>query len=146
CVCHETTQEVLSERKLVEAHAQTEAARIELQDFIMQAPIGIALLSGPDHIYKVINDKFMSLLFKDRKAEYLLNKPVRVALPELKSQGFYEILDGVYRTGKSFEGSKVKASFGQADGSEYDLFINFTYQAKRNPCTGEIDGILALVY
>lgn len=144
-VCNETTKHVMAANKLLENEQKLKEARLELHNFIMQAPIGICILQGPEHVYSLINPKFMSLLFAGRRLSDFLNKTVKEALPELKNQGFYEILDEVYRTGKAFIGSKLRASMVQANGQEKELFINFTYQAKKNK-KGRIDGILVVVY
>ncbi|NTX57854.1 PAS domain-containing sensor histidine kinase [Myxococcus sp. CA039A] len=133
----------ISERKWAEEEGQL--ARQELQSFLLQAPLGIAILSGPRHVYTFVNAPYMSMLFGGRPATDLLHLPVREALPELEGQGFHEILDGVYQTGKSFHGTKLRASMVQSDGAERELFINFTYQAKRDPA-GRIDGILVVIY
>ncbi|RKH49400.1 PAS domain-containing sensor histidine kinase [Corallococcus llansteffanensis] len=133
----------ISERKWAEEEGRR--ARQELHSFLMQAPLGIAILSGPNHVYTFANPSFMSMLFGGRPVTDLLNKSVREALPELEGQGYHEILDGVYQTGKSFMGAKLRASIVQADGTEREMFVNFTYQAKRNPA-GQIDGILAVIY
>jgi PAS domain S-box-containing protein len=137
-----TTLDISERKRAEEAERQ---ARQELQSFLMQAPLGIAILSGPRHVYTVINPPFMNMLFRGRPASDLLDKSVREALPELEGQGFYEILDTVYQTGQSFHGAKQRASMVQADGVEREMFINFTYQAKRGP-SGDIDGILVVIY
>ena len=133
----------ISERKWAEEEVQR--ARQELQSFLLQAPLGIAILSGPHHVYTFVNAPFMAMLFRGRPATHLLNRSVREALPELEGQGFFELLDGVYQTGNSFNGTKLRASIVQADGTEREMFVNFTYQAKRDP-SGRIDGILVVVY
>ncbi|RKG87196.1 sensor histidine kinase [Corallococcus terminator] len=133
----------ISDRKRAEEEGRR--ARQELLSFLTQAPLGIALLSGPRHVYTFVNAPFMDMLFSGRPATHLLNRSVREALPELEGQGFHEILDGVYQTGNSFHGAKHRASIIQADGLEREMFVNFTYQAKRDPA-GKIDGILAVIY
>ncbi|RYZ99526.1 MAG: PAS domain-containing sensor histidine kinase, partial [Proteobacteria bacterium] len=127
------------------AHFETELARKELHSFLMQAPIGIAILSGSQHEYTFLNPRFVSLLFAGRPAEEFLHRTVREVFPEMKGQGFFEILDDVYRTGRPFIGAKVAASIKQADGAERSMYINFTYQARRD-AQGRIDGILAVIY
>lgn len=133
----------ISERKWAEEEVLR--ARQELQSFLLQAPLGIAILSGPRHVYTFANAPFMSMLFGGRPVTDLLNLSVRQALPELEGQGFYEILDGVYQTGQSFHGTKLRASMVQADGVAREMFVNFTYQAKRD-ASGRVDGILVVIY
>jgi two-component system CheB/CheR fusion protein len=128
-----------------QAGVEIQRAKQELQDFIMQAPLGIAMLSGANHTYSVLNPMFMTLCFGGRPVSDFLGKTVRAALPELAGQGFYELLDEVYRTGNPFVGVKHRAVMMQANGQEKELFLNFTYQAKRNQ-GGRIDGILVVIY
>ncbi|MCP3168213.1 sensor histidine kinase [Myxococcus qinghaiensis] len=133
----------ISERKWAEDEGLR--ARQELQAFLLQAPLGIAILSGPRHVFTFVNAPFMSMLFSGRPVMDLLNLPVREALPELEGQGFFEILDNVYQSGQSFHGTKLRASMVQADGSAREMFINFTYQAKRD-AAGRVDGVLVVIY
>lgn len=151
-VCTETTRQVIataelraSESRLLDSEQQLQRARAELESFLVQAPIGIAILSGPDHVYRFVNPAFMTLLFGGAPGSHLLGKAVRRALPELEGQGFFEILDAVYRTGQPFVGSKLRISLVQPDGTNRDMFVNFKYQAKHGE-GGRIDGILAVVY
>jgi signal transduction histidine kinase len=144
-VCTETTQQLLATQALRASEEDLKFARQELESFLLQAPIGIAILSGPNHIYTFLNPSYMSLLFAGRQQTDFIGKSVRKALPELQGQGFYEILDDVYRTGKSFVGAKLRASLIQANGTEKEMYVNFTYQAKRDRF-GKIDGILVVVY
>ena len=46
----------------------------------------------------------MQLIGNDRN---IIGKPIREALPELREQGIYELLDGVYTTGKPFFGDEL---------------------------------------
>ena len=144
-VCTETTQQVLATQALRTSEEDLKFARQELESFLVQAPIGIAILSGPNHIFSFLNPSYMSLLFTGRQQTDFIGKSIRKALPELQGQGFYEILDEVYRTGKSFVGAKLRASLVQANRTGKEMFVNFTYQAKRDRF-GKIDGILVVVY
>ena len=68
-----------------------------------QAPGFICILQGPDHIYEFVNDAYARLVgHRD-----LLGKSVRQALPDIAGQGFYEVLDGIYTSGKRFVASNV---------------------------------------
>ncbi len=144
-VCTETTQQVLATRELRRSEEELRSARQEVENFLLQAPIGITILSGPEHVFTFVNPKYMSLIFGGRPATDLLGKSVREALPELAGQGFLEILAGVYQTGTSYTGAKQRISLFQGNGVEKEMYVNFTYQAKRDK-NGKIDGILAVIY
>jgi PAS domain S-box-containing protein len=58
----------------------------------------------------------------------------------LDEQGFPELLDGVYKTGKSHNGTEVPVKINR-DNVLYDHFVNFEFRASVNE-RGKIDGIL----
>jgi signal transduction histidine kinase len=144
-ICTETTKQVLAVRELMKSEEELRKSRQEVEDFLIQAPIGIAILNGNEHMFSFVNPTYMRLLFGDRPSSDLLGKSVRNAVPEVAGQGFYEILDDVYRTGNSFNGAKLRISLLQKNGLEKEMFVNFNYQARRDQA-GRINGILAVIY
>lgn len=86
----ETTDKVRAER-----WRQGEQERLRLM--FEQAPGFIAMLAGPDHIFELTNASYRQLVgHRD-----VIGLPVRDALPDLRGQGFFELLDEVYRTGSA---------------------------------------------
>ena len=130
CACTETTEQVLAER-----HRAAEIWRLE--QLFQQAPGIIAVLRGPSHIFDIANDAYMSLVgHRD-----ILGKPIREALPELYNQGFFEILDEVYATGKPYFGNEVPVMLQrQSNSALEERFVNFIYQPTRDH-RGNISGI-----
>jgi hypothetical protein len=91
-----------------------------------QAPGHMAVLRGPDHVYALVNAAYQRLV-GDRD---LIGKPVREALPELAGQGFFELLDEVYMTGKPFVGHQMPAKVErQPDGPVEEIFVDFSLPA-----------------
>nr|MBA2406363.1 PAS domain-containing protein [Bdellovibrionales bacterium] len=132
----ETTGRVLSEQKIKEESEK-------LNSVLMQAPVGIALTEGPDHVFALTNSTYLSMLFgKDRN---LLGQRVIDAVPEAKDQGYIDLLDQVFLTGESFTGREAPLSLRQLDGSDKNFFVTFIYQPIRN-AEGEVSGILGVVY
>jgi signal transduction histidine kinase/PAS domain-containing protein len=125
----------LLERERI-AHGEAEAERARLHALLMQAPACVALLRGPQHVYTLSNPPHDVLMGK----RSLLGKPVREALPEAEAQGLTEILDRVYTTGEAFSAPELPLKLRQADGSELELLINFTFQPTRD-ARGVIDGV-----
>jgi PAS domain S-box-containing protein len=126
-----------------ESHAllEAEAARQRLHDLFMQAPASICTLRGPEHIFDLANPLYMQLVGR-RDASDLIGKPVRAALPEIEGQGFFELLDNVYRTGEPFIGSEVPVKLDRRDDGALDeVFVHFVYQPSLS-AGGVIDGIL----
>ena len=152
CVCNETTQQILATRALhasqdllQRSQTEAQAAKQELHDFMMQAPIGFCILSGPRHVYTLINSAYLQMCHDGRAATEFMGKEVRDVLPELAGQGYFEMLDEVYRTGVTAQGNNVKANTRHNDGKIKEIYINFVCQAKRS-ADQRIDGILAIVY
>ena len=46
-------------------------------------------------------------VLRDPRPARLLGKPIREAIPEGEGQGFFELLDNVYRTGEAFTGNEM---------------------------------------
>jgi signal transduction histidine kinase/CheY-like chemotaxis protein len=110
-----------------------------LYNLFMQAPASIAVLRGPDHVFELSNHHYTQVIGKERS---ILGKPIREALPEIVEQGFVNILDEVYATGKPFYGNEVLVRLDQeGNGILKDLYFNFVYQPIRN-IKDEIEGIL----
>ena len=141
----ETTARVQTHRELTAATAQLQLARQELHSFLMEAPVGLALLTGPHHVYTLLNPVYCEMAFGGRPASDFLDRRVRDAVPELEGHGIFEIFDNVFQTGQSFHGAKMRTTLRQADGAEKNLFVNFTLQARRDE-RGRIIGIVAVIY
>ena len=92
------------------AYKQAEAERKILENLIMQAPAFFCLLDGPEHRYKLVNDKYQQL-FPKRQLE---GRTVAEAVPEVIEQGFIEVLDNVYNTGKEFVAEEIRGETGPA--------------------------------
>jgi PAS domain S-box-containing protein len=66
---------------------------------------------------------------------------VREAFPEVESQGFLELLDGVFTTGKPFVGKNIRIVFQRSDdGSADTRYMEFVYQPIRG-ASGEVTSI-----
>ncbi|GAB4197882.1 MAG: hypothetical protein Fur006_47010 [Coleofasciculaceae cyanobacterium] len=133
----------ITERKQVEAARdraliEAEAARAALQWVFMQAPAAIQVTRGPDHITETANSMYLNLTGK----RDLVGKPTREAFSELEGQGFFDLLDRVYTTGKPFIGKEMPAVFDRnEDGKLEESFWNFVYQPLKDG-EGNVYGIM----
>ncbi len=127
-----------AETKLARANAEIASEQKRLNNLLMQAPAIIAVLRGPNHVYELANPLYMQLIGQ----RSLIGKTVRKALPELKGQGIYELLDDVYTSGKPFNGDEVFVKLDRlGNGTLEDGYFNFVYQPSYNK-SGKVDGIL----
>jgi len=103
---------------------QTEETE-RLRSLFQQSPSFVTILSGPEHRFEIANDAYVRLIgFRD-----LVGKTVRDALPELKGQGFFELLDEVFATGKPHVSKGRGAKLQRTPGAELEeVFIDFVYQ------------------
>ena len=103
-------------------------------------PAFVAVLRGPEHVFAYANDHYMQMVGHGRN---IVGLPVPEALPEIKNQGFMELLDNVLATGEPFYGKEMPAMLDrQGNGSPEEIYVDFVYLPTRSP-EGEIDGILA---
>ena len=100
-----------------------------LRDLFMQAPGFMAVLSGPEHVFTLSNAAYQQVIgHRD-----IVGKTVAQALPELNGQGFYELLDTVYRSGEPYVGlSAPVALIRVPGGAPEERFLDFIYQPIRD--------------
>ncbi len=137
-ICTETTSHILAERMLAEYAAARTEERDRLAMLFAQAPSFIAMLSGPEHRFDMINAAY-SRLIGHRE---VLGRTVAEALPEVVGQGYLELLDRVFLSGEVFTSrdSKYVAPSMQGEPARV-AYLDFVYQPIRNPA-GDITGIL----
>ncbi len=107
------------------ANTALEHERERLRTLFAQAPSFMAVLNGPDHVFELANEAYLALVgHRD-----VLGKPVRRTLPEVEGQGFVELLDQVYRSGKPFVGRGVRVVLqAPTDETRAERFLDFIYQ------------------
>lgn len=116
-------------------------ARKRLTRLFMLAPVGVALLRGPQHVYELANDAYRKLV----GGRDVAGKAIRDALPELAGQGIYELLDSVRASGEPFVGKQLRVLIDRQGGGEpEDVYFTFIYQPMLAE-DGQADGILVVV-
>jgi signal transduction histidine kinase/CheY-like chemotaxis protein len=128
--CIETTDRILASRR--------EMAAMERQRRMFeQAPGFMCMLGGPDHVVEFANKAHRELFGSDG----WIGKPLREAFPELAGQGFHELLDAVYRTGKRYVAEAAPIRLRRAPGAEFeDRVLTFVYEPVTDEA-GEVTGI-----
>jgi signal transduction histidine kinase len=130
CAVVEMTGEVLAQRYRDEENAR-------LVTLFQEAPGIIAVLRGPDHVFELTNRAYLELVGQ----RALVGKAVRDALPEVKGQGYFELLDQVYGSGNPFVGHAVPLRVQRTpDGPLEERFIDFIYQPIHDE-NGKVSGI-----
>jgi PAS domain S-box-containing protein len=119
--------------------ASVESERQKLRSLFANAPAFLALLRGPEHVFELFNEPYQRLVGAGRELQDLT---VAQALPEVVPQGFVDLLDAVYQSGKPFISGEIFARLDRRGGGELeDAWLNFVYEAVRN-AAGEIESIV----
>lgn len=126
----DTTEKVIAERSL-----QSEQER--LRRSFEQAPGFICILQGPEHVYRFVNETHRRLFGSDD----WIGRPVREAFPDIAGQGFYELLDQVYRTNERVVtyGAPIRYRM-PSSGEERERFLDFIF-APTTDDQGRVTGI-----
>jgi PAS domain S-box-containing protein len=133
----------ITEEKRIEAERrklfeELEVERARLASIFVLAPAFMATMRGPGHVFELSNPQYDQLV----GGREIVGKTVREALPEIEGQGFFELLDEVYATGKPFAGNGVPVLMRHEEGGALEeRFLNFVYQ----PLT-EADGTVSGIF
>lgn len=96
-----------------------------LDSLFQHAPGFVCILRGARHVFELANHAYHELVGRD----VLVGKSVAEALPEIVEQGFIEILDNVYHSGKPFVGRAVPVEVKRQGEDELETrYIDFIYQ------------------
>jgi PAS domain S-box-containing protein len=114
--------------------------RLGINDLLRQLPAGIAVLSGPDHIYEMANDLYYDIVGKTE----LIGLPGRKAMPDIVNLGLWDIVDNVYKTGEKFVANEFpvfqdKKGNGNIDQCYYNFHFNPVFDDYK-----EVEGIIIL--
>lgn len=130
CACLETTASV----------ALRDAQQAERRDFlqVFEVALGaVALLDGPDHVFRFVNSDYVRLVGRHD----IIGKTVREGLPEIVDQGFIAILDKVFRTGESHIGRNIPVTLQSSpDAAPREHFLDYLFHPIRDDA-GAITGI-----
>lgn len=127
---YDVTEQVLARRQQLTQQRQ-------LGELFEQAPVAIAVLRGEYYVIDVANP-LMSAIW-GRRTDEVVGRPLLEALPEVRSQGFVEVLDQVIRSGEAFVAHEVPARL-ERGGHLQTVYLNFVYQPLRD-ARGVVTGV-----
>jgi PAS domain S-box-containing protein len=125
---------------LIIAKEKIEQSEENFRNMILQAPVAMCILMGPDHVVEIANDAIIDLWGKP--AEDVMHRPIFEGLPDAREQGLEELMNNVYTTGETFVASEMPVNlirYGKPD----TVYQNFVYQAYKDN-KGDVVGILAI--
>lgn len=122
------------------AHLKVEESEKNLRNTILQAPVAMCILKGDDHVVAVANERIIEIW--GAKGREVVGRPVFEAVPEVRGQGFEELLDHVYHTGETYKAFGVPLDVFR-NGKRETIYIDFVYQAYREE-EQTISGVIAV--
>ena len=132
----QTSQRMQAEHDL---RVQREAEGERLRALFEQAHGFMCILRGEQHVFEFANAAYLRLVGE----RDLIGKPVRYALPEVAGQGYFELLDHVYRSGEAYKAADLQLSVQREPGSEpSQAYLDFVYQPI--VMDGRVSGIFVL--
>ena len=109
----------------VRIEQELEAERKSLKRMFEQAPGFIAMASGPEHRFTMVNEAYRTLV----AGRDVVGRTVVEALPEVVEQGFVSLLDRVYASGEPYVGRRERVNLQQGpDGALNGRYLDFIYQ------------------
>jgi signal transduction histidine kinase len=135
----DVTRRVMAERenKVLLSNAQETAET--LRTWFDHAPGFVAVLRGPQYVFEMANQAYYQLVGHRE----ILGKPAFEALPDVREQGFEQLLDGVRTSGKAFIGRNQQLRVQREPGGpRVQVVIDLLYQPIVNKA-GEVIGIFA---
>jgi two-component sensor histidine kinase len=97
----------------------------QLRDLFMQAPGFMAVLTGPDLTFALVNHAYQQLIGH----RIVVGHPLAQALPEVVGQGFVQLLTGVMTRREPFIGRAMSVKLQRApDEALEERFVDFVYQ------------------
>ena len=106
------------------------------------APVAIAVLRGPDHVFEVANRRYAELI----GSRPVLGKPLRQALPELAGQGVFELVDEVFTTGQAYVGRSLAVTLRRGPGGACEeCRFDFVYQPLPGD-DGETESVIVVAF
>ena len=120
------------------ALAEAELERTRLQELLTQAPVAIGLFEGPELRITVANERLAALW--GRPLAEVLGRPLLEAVPELRGQGFDELMTQVRLTQVPVTGTEAPAAMWR-DGQLRTTYYNFVYHPLYD-ATGAVRGVV----
>lgn len=110
----------------------------DLRDLFMQAPGFMALLAAPDLRFVLVNSAYQQLI--GHRA--VIGRTVEEALPDVRDQGFVELLQTVLTRKEPHVGRAMSLRLKRAEGGEIEeRFVDFIYQPILS-----VDGVVSAVF
>ena len=118
-------------RKIAEAEREQlvhalEVERTRLAEVFQRAPSFMVVFRGPRNVYEIVNESYYQLIgHRD-----VVGKPLLEAIPEIRNQGFDEIINRVRETGEPWVGREAPVTLQRTPGAPMEIrYLDMVFQA-----------------
>jgi PAS domain S-box-containing protein len=133
----EVASYIVSSAFSTQAANRTLTAETErLRQMFEQAPGFMALLSGPEDTFTLVNAAYRRLVGN----RPLIGRPAREGVADIYDQGYGQILEQVRRTGEAFVGSDMGVVTYDDSGEPIHKYVDFVFQPLID-AAGEVFGV-----
>ncbi len=126
----------------VTARRAVEESEQNLRNIILQAPVAMCILSGPQHIVTTANPRILREHWQKTEEE-IVGKPFFEVVPEAAGIGFEELLLDVMETGVAHSDFAQPVPLPRNGGVE-TVYVNYVYEPFRE-ADGRISGVMVVV-
>ena len=112
----------------------------QLHGLFEQAPTAIIILKGPEAVFELANKRALEIMGKSK--EEIIGQKIADALPELKEQGYMDLISMVYNSGERYVSEESPVSFS-SNGERVDTFVKYVFQPLKDE-EGVITGVMIL--
>ncbi len=115
-----------AEREGEQLRRALELERARLAEIFRRAPSFIAVLRGPENVFEFVNEAYRQLVGHRE----ILGLPFLEAVPEMRNQGFSELLDHVRQSGEPWVGRGMPAVIQRIVGAPLETrYLDYVMQA-----------------
>jgi signal transduction histidine kinase len=102
-----------------------EVERARLEEVFRRAPSFIVAFRGPNHVYEFVNEAYYQLVgYRD-----IIGKPLLEAIPEIRDQGFNDILTKVYESGEPWVGREAPVQLQRTPDAPLEVrYLDMVFQ------------------
>ncbi len=116
----------------------TSGARdIPVEYLFDRAPLMIAMTSGPEHVFTVVNQKYVDF-FGPRQ---YVGRPFRMVFPDLGGPVIADQLDAALRSGRPFRTDEQRVGWRSPDGVQREAYLALLIDATRDG-EGTVGGLV----
>ena len=109
-VSHDITDKRRTEKERERLLAENRSQREFLERLVETAPVGIAVLRGPEHRYELVNPYYQRITGVPDTP--MVGRTMVEVIPDLVNRRMPQLMNEVYRTGMTVSTRGVKLSFG----------------------------------